>query len=319
MIEKLIAFGIGFGVETVFLVLGLWIMIKIQKLDYSFLGLLGSAALGASLDMIPYAGHALAVIALYLSLRLVTRADLFPDVAFTVGVAYALVFCMNLFVLGAMMGDLRAVARARFNPQAATGAMADNDDADADDDDAAPAVTPAKQTTAGARNAKVAGKPAAASTKASKTATKSSTAAAEPAKPNFAVRCLGTVVGWFHHSPAPDTTVATDKSAPGAPANQAANGSSSSGPSVPVKAVDPAAAKRASEVASNFALKGVSKGQSDSMAIVFSGVKNYTIGLGESLPMETAKGNKITVRCDSVEERKIVLNVDGIDVALLHR
>jgi len=110
MIEVL-SYAVEFIVEAACLMAALWVMIKVQKLNYSFLGLLVSAALGAALDMIPYFGHYLAVPVLFFSLYRVTRAEMFPDVAFTVVVAYALTFCMNLFLLGAFIGDLRPSAR----------------------------------------------------------------------------------------------------------------------------------------------------------------------------------------------------------------
>ncbi|HMP84751.1 MAG TPA: hypothetical protein PKA41_18820 [Verrucomicrobiota bacterium] len=94
--------------QTVFLLVALWFMLKVQKLQYNFLGLLGTAVLGSALDMIPLAGHYISVVALYFCIWKMTRADLFPDAVFTVVVAYALMFCMNLFLLGALMGDLRA-------------------------------------------------------------------------------------------------------------------------------------------------------------------------------------------------------------------
>jgi Tfp pilus assembly protein PilP len=81
-------------------------MIKIQKLNYHFLALLGAAALTSGLDMIPYVGHYLAVPVLLLSVASITRADK-VDVLFTVFVGYALMFGMNLWLLGALMGDLR--------------------------------------------------------------------------------------------------------------------------------------------------------------------------------------------------------------------
>jgi hypothetical protein len=91
---------------TILLVL-LWIMIKLQKLDFNFLGLLGSAALGSGLDMIPHFGHYLAVPVLYLCVWKATRSNIFPEAAFTVVIAYAVMFCLNLFVLGALIGNLR--------------------------------------------------------------------------------------------------------------------------------------------------------------------------------------------------------------------
>jgi hypothetical protein len=90
------------------LLLGLlWIMIKLQKLDYHFLGLLGSAALASALDMIPHFGHILAVPVLYFCIWKVTQSCIFPDAAFTVVIPYALMFCINLFMTGTLMGELR--------------------------------------------------------------------------------------------------------------------------------------------------------------------------------------------------------------------
>ncbi|HUC86578.1 MAG TPA: hypothetical protein VL970_15385 [Candidatus Acidoferrales bacterium] len=78
-------------------------MVKLQKLDYVILGLLGSAALASGLDMIPYCGHYLAVPVLYLCIWKVTRASLMPDAAFTVAVAYALMFGLRVFLLTALL------------------------------------------------------------------------------------------------------------------------------------------------------------------------------------------------------------------------
>jgi len=106
IIPEILAYSIQFLVSTAFLLLALWLMVKIQKFQYNFLGLLGAAALARGLDMIPYVGHFLALPALYLCLIKVTREDM-TGVVFTAGISYALVFVMNLFVLGALMGDLR--------------------------------------------------------------------------------------------------------------------------------------------------------------------------------------------------------------------
>ena len=107
MTELILGLSIEFSIRTVILAFALWVMIKFQSLEWNFWGLVGSAALGSGLDMVPIAGHYLAVIALWLCLKKATNGDLFPDIAFTVAVGYALVFCMNLFVLGALMGDLK--------------------------------------------------------------------------------------------------------------------------------------------------------------------------------------------------------------------
>jgi hypothetical protein len=107
MVSETVVLLIEFSAHAVLLTVMLWIMIKLQKLDYNFPGLIGSAVLGGGLDMIPYFGHALAVPVLYFCIWKMTRASLFPDAAFTVVVAYALMFAFNMLVLTGLMGDLR--------------------------------------------------------------------------------------------------------------------------------------------------------------------------------------------------------------------
>ena len=111
MTALLVRLSLTFAIQTVFLFIALLVMIKIQKLEWNFLDLLVAAVVGSGLDMIPFVGHYLAVIALWFCIKDTTNGDLFPDVAFTVGIGYALVFCINLFVLGSLMGNLRPSAR----------------------------------------------------------------------------------------------------------------------------------------------------------------------------------------------------------------
>lgn len=85
----------------------LWGMIKIQKLNYHPAGLFASSLLATLVAMIPYAGGYLAYAVLLLCLWKCTGAEIVPDVVFTVCIAGALMFCFNLFAIGAMMGKLR--------------------------------------------------------------------------------------------------------------------------------------------------------------------------------------------------------------------
>jgi hypothetical protein len=104
---------IAFTVQTVFLFAALWIMIKLQKLNYNFLGLLGAAALASAICLIPLPFRISKIIScgvLLLCISKVTRAE-FIDVKFTVAIGYALLFGMNLWLFGSMMGDLRPSAR----------------------------------------------------------------------------------------------------------------------------------------------------------------------------------------------------------------
>lgn len=123
MILETLALFIEFAVQTVFLFAALWIMIKIQKLDYNFPGLLGTAALVSGLDRVldtvlghflgdylaTYISAPITLVALIICISKVTHADK-VDVMFTIMVGYALMFAMNLWLFGALLGDLRPSA-----------------------------------------------------------------------------------------------------------------------------------------------------------------------------------------------------------------
>ena len=95
-------------------------MIKLQKLNYGFFGLVVAAAISNIVEMVleallsralgGYIGITISslvtIIVLSMFVRKVTQADT-TDVGFTVGVGYALTFCMNLFLLSSLLGDLR--------------------------------------------------------------------------------------------------------------------------------------------------------------------------------------------------------------------
>ena len=105
MLAEIIYYGVAFLFHSALLMAALWIMIKLQGFNYNFLGLLGTAAAGGALDMIPYVGHALAVITLYTCITKMTRASMFPDAAFTVAVAFALMFAAKILLFTALIGN----------------------------------------------------------------------------------------------------------------------------------------------------------------------------------------------------------------------
>ncbi len=228
LIEPL-TYAIQFLIRTVFLLIALWFMVKVQKFQYNFLGLLGSAALASILDMIPIVGHFIALPVLYLCLIKVTREDL-SGVVFTAGISYALVFVMNLFLLATLMGDLRSFATRELVAEAKEKTQETNPSDDEADDEMGEAPAP-----------KVA--------------------------------------------PLPPPQVR--------PADQGGKGKNSN--------------------AWGFKVKGVAKSARNSSAIIFSGRKNYSISLGESLQMETVNGG-VTVTLKEVGESSVVLNVRGEEV-----
>lgn len=124
MLAHVIALLVGITVQTAFLLLAFWIMIKLQGLNYNFLGLLGVAALVGGLDQIldTILGHFLGfylassisspiiLVAAFIGIKKLTEADK-TDVMFTVAVGYALCFAMNMWLIGALLGDLRLPAK----------------------------------------------------------------------------------------------------------------------------------------------------------------------------------------------------------------
>jgi len=85
----------------------LWGMIKLQKLQYNMLGLMGSSALAILLQFVPVVGCYISWAALILCLWKVTHADIAPEVLFTVAIPGAIMFCLNLWGFAALMGELR--------------------------------------------------------------------------------------------------------------------------------------------------------------------------------------------------------------------
>ncbi len=110
----ILAWFIEFASQTAILFALVWVMIKFQKLDqddgFHFLKVLVVVALSGGLNLVPYVGHYISVTALLVGLKLVTRSP-YTDVLFTASISYALMFCANLFIIGALMGDLWPSAR----------------------------------------------------------------------------------------------------------------------------------------------------------------------------------------------------------------
>jgi hypothetical protein len=94
-----IGLAMGFAFRFVVLFAFLWVMIQIQKFQYELLPLIGAAFAAAALDMIPFVGHYMALPVLYFCIWKITRASLFPEAVFTVGLSYASTYCLTLILL----------------------------------------------------------------------------------------------------------------------------------------------------------------------------------------------------------------------------
>jgi hypothetical protein len=73
-------------------------------------------------------------------------------------------------------------------------------------------------------------------------------------------------------------------------------------------------AELAKETIKSFSLKGIISAGEPS-AMIYSGVKTYTVFRGDSVSMETANGN-VTVRCEKLDKDRVVLNIAGEQVTL---
>jgi len=242
MTARILILVIEFTIQTVFLLSALWIMIKLQKLNYNFLGLLGAAVLASLLDMIPFVGHPLSVGALLLCIWKITQSE-YVDVAFTVFVGYALMFGMNLWLIGALMGDLRPSARS-----------ADDNDADTE--------LPAEYQPA--------------------------TNQSSPPMP----------------APATNMTAGTFAAGQNSGTNIASTNVAKPAPLTPAEAI-----------VKDITLKGLSRNSTNSSLVLNTGVKTYTLLLGELRSVQTRKGT-VAVRFEDLGDDWVMLNIASEPVKL---
>lgn len=135
----------------------LWGMIKVQKLNYHLGGLFASSFVAMLVGMIPIVGGYLSYAVLLLCLWKCTGAEIVPDVVFTVCIAGALMFCFNLFAIGALMGKLRPDLAADGSDDAGIslvdsfneGAESESEDPDAAEEGATQGRSPKKSRRSG--------------------------------------------------------------------------------------------------------------------------------------------------------------------------
>ena len=223
MQNEILAHAPRFAVQTIFLMVPIWILLKVQKVKANFFVLLVLAALTSGLDMIPQYGHYVAGPLLLLCLFRFTKANL-TGATLTAAFAYGALFAVNFYymetILSTVNDELKVLARSKL----------------------AAAVAPAAQE------------------------------------------------------------VETDSVTNGAVVTNAT----------------PTVVKLPPEIAEQFALKGVSVNAKNSVVMFRVGENTYTIGVDETLPVDTANG-KMMVRCDSASEHSALFTVDGKQLQLFLR
>ena len=285
-------------------------MIKIQKLDqkfqYRFLWLLGAAALATALDQIldlvlgrfigivfaSYISTPIVVAVLLFSLKKITRAP-YIDVLFTVAISYALLFGVNLFILGSLMGDLRPPAG---NPEE-TEVVAQQQDTKKDH------RTAAKTNQAVARAKSAAPTTPVNSNKPAEKATPKTNAPAPsvPANPVKTAKAAASVT----NPPAASASTNAAK-----PAVAAATVTNPPAPSAPTNAAPPPPARPIGVLVKYYAVKGVTENGAKSSVTIQCGTKIYTVYLGETAMTQTPE-SPIPVHFKDLAEDWVDLEIDG--------
>jgi len=299
---------IEFALQTAILLGLLWGMFKIQKLDqkfkYNFLWLLGSAALATGLDQIlqmalghfvgislaSYISTPIVVIVLLLCLKKVTQAP-YVDVLFPVAISYALLFGVNLFILGSLMDDLRPSAR---NP------------------DEFEAVTQQQEIKKEYQTAIKTNLPAPSAPASSMKPAEKAVPKTNPPVPSVPTNAI---------KPAKGAASMTNLPAPGAstnsvkPPGEAATKTNQPAQSAPTNSVSQSTAIPLETLVKLFVVKGVTRNAAKSSVTIQTGTKIYTAYLGETTLMQTPNG-PIPVRFKDLGDDWVVLEING-DRALL--
>lgn len=94
--ETIIALVLG----TVFGACSLWIAAKITNVQTTFLNMLGVALASSVVGLIPLIGSILGLIVMFLLIRKLTDADIWPDAVLMVIVSWVVSFLAMLFLAG---------------------------------------------------------------------------------------------------------------------------------------------------------------------------------------------------------------------------
>ena len=323
---------IEFVVQTVILLGLLWGMIKIQKLDqrfeYRFLWLAGTAALATGLDQVlqnvlghfigsyfaSYISTPIVGTVLLLCLKKVTQAP-FVDVIFTAAISYALLFGVNLFILGSLMGDLRPSARYSDDSEI----VAQQPEArertqtviitNLPVQKAAPPASPTKPAKVAVpkTNPPARSTPATAVNPIEKAAAKTN-----PPAPGALTNAA---------KPAKAAAPVTNPPPPGAmtnsarPPESAAAATNLPAQTVPTNAAPPAPAKPVEVLVKYFAVRGVTRNAAKSAVSIQCGTKIYSIFLGETALTQTPDG-PIPVHFKDLGDDWVELELNGAPVKL---
>lgn len=96
--------SLGFLARAVVLLVLIWAMARLLRVECHFPGLAASSGLTAGADLIPHYGHWVAAPVLVFWVWRTTRASLFPETLFVITPPFVAMLCLSLFVLPKFAG-----------------------------------------------------------------------------------------------------------------------------------------------------------------------------------------------------------------------
>lgn len=293
--------AIDFIVRTVILLVLFRVMIKLQKFDrkyeHRFLKLITVAAFASALDLIPYAGHFLAVLVLVIGFKKVIHAD-YVESLFTVVIACALVFGLDRFLLGP---PLAGYVKSRVETVRPVNALQPPFPKKTNEAPPAPAVNVAN----------VASPPA------------PRTNLPTPKTNPPAIAHTNRILPPTNPPPVPVPHIATNPPRPTPPKPAPVPAPPTNVPAPVTNAAPPVAAtnpapppppppppKPQENLTKYFTVIGVTRNGANSAVTIQTGKKTYMISLGEAALTQTTVG-PVSVRFTDMDDHSVTLEVNG--------
>jgi hypothetical protein len=97
---------IAFVVEVIFGAFSLWVAAKVTRVETTFLQMLAVSAASSLAGLVPVAGWMLSLIVMFLLIRKLTDAEIWPDAVLMVVVSWFVSLLAGLFLAGMLVSLL---------------------------------------------------------------------------------------------------------------------------------------------------------------------------------------------------------------------
>ena len=91
-------------VEIIFGAFSLWVAAKVTRVDTTFLNMLAVAAASSVAGLVPAVGWLLGLVVMFLLIRKLTDAEIWPDAVLMVVVSWFISLIAGLFLAGLIVG-----------------------------------------------------------------------------------------------------------------------------------------------------------------------------------------------------------------------